>query len=127
MELIIDRDATLVERARVFQQPALVFPLETTVAALTAGGECYRLDRASFALVPPRMPHSLALPPAGATIVVTVVVGDEVVATAAKDYAPYVEVSRFSEAFIDATRAAPSGIAAERITDAVPHADGSCE
>jgi AraC-like DNA-binding protein len=99
MHLRIDRDADVASRDRVFPSPALVFPLETTIVTLQAGGADHRLDRASFALVPARIAHALELPTSGAAAVVTLVIGDDVKAAAAKDYGPYVDARRFGEAF----------------------------
>jgi AraC-like DNA-binding protein len=99
MQLRVDRDAAAASRERVFAGPALVFPLESTIVTLHAAASASRLDRARFALVPARVAHTLELPAAGATAVVTLVIGDDVKAAAVKEYGPYVEARRFAEAF----------------------------
>ncbi len=77
--------------------PALIAPLETTVASLRIGTTVHRLDRATIALVPARAAHELVLPAAGASVVVTLGLDDHVRATAIRDYAPYVRAPRFAE------------------------------
>lgn len=97
MELQVDRDAEAAGRARVFAHPALIAPLETTVATLHVAGAVHRLDRASCALVPARVAHELVLPPAGASVVATLVIDERTRAAAIKEYAPYVVARRFAE------------------------------
>lgn len=97
MPLRIDRDAEMIERERVHARPALVFPQDSTVVTLNAKGASHQLDGSSFALVPARVAHALELPRGGASVVVTLVIGDEVKADAVKDYSPYVEPRQFRD------------------------------
>ncbi|MBV8758476.1 MAG: helix-turn-helix transcriptional regulator [Deltaproteobacteria bacterium] len=92
MQLRVDRDASA-SGTRVIAGPALIAPLEATVAVLDA----QRIDRASLAIVPARTPHALELPVAGAAVVVTIVIEAADRAAAVREYAPHVEARRFSE------------------------------
>ena len=97
MELHLERDAQALQRSRVHAAPALVFPLETTVVRLRVGDLEERLDRASFAVIPARTAHELALPPSGTAAVVTLLISDELRATAVREYAPEVDSRRLAE------------------------------
>lgn len=92
MELRVDRDASA-SGTRVLPGPALIAPLEATVAVLDA----HRLDRASIALVPARTAHVLELPVAGAAVVVTLILEDPDRAAAVREYAPHVDARRMTE------------------------------
>lgn len=91
MLLRVDRDAAVIERERVLPRPALVFPQDNTVVTLRTKAASHALDGSSFALVPARTAHALEFRRGGASVVVTLVIGDEVKADAVKDYAPYIE------------------------------------
>jgi AraC-like DNA-binding protein len=97
VDLRVDRDAEASDRVRVYAQPAIVAPLETTVATLHIAGTEHRLDRATFALIPARASHSLELPVIGASIVATLVIDEDARAAAVHDYAPYVDARRMIE------------------------------
>ncbi|MGE5181128.1 MAG: hypothetical protein ACM31C_03655, partial [Acidobacteriota bacterium] len=71
VRLRVDREPEAVERARVCREPALIFPLETTIVRLRAGAVDERLDRATFALLPARTAYTLELPAAGIAVVAT--------------------------------------------------------
>lgn len=92
MQLRVDRDASA-SGTRVLPGPALVAPLEATVAVLDA----QRLDRANIAVVPARTPHVLELPIAGAAVVVTVVIEAADREAAVREYAPHVDARRMLE------------------------------
>lgn len=92
MELRVDRDASA-SGTRVLPGPALIAPLEATVATLDAR----RLDRASIAVLPARTPHVLALPVAGAAVVVTLILEEPDRGAAVREYAPYVDARRMAE------------------------------
>ena len=96
MELRVDRDAEALRGARVPVAPVLVFPLDTTIVTLCAATTEARLDRASFAVVPARVPHTIVAPPAGTIGVVTLGVTDGLCALAVGDY-PEVDARRLVE------------------------------
>ena len=96
MELRVDRDAEALCGSRVHPSPALVLPLDTTIVTLRAATTEARLDRASFAVVPARVPHTIDAPPSGAIAVVTLGVTDGLRATTARDY-PEVDARRLVE------------------------------
>ncbi len=96
-QLVVDRDAEAVQRTRVYRDPVLVFPLETTVVTLRADRLDERLDRASYALLPARTSHALELPTAGTAVVATLVLGESTRAAALRDYAPEIDRRRFAE------------------------------
>jgi len=97
VELVVDRDAEAAGRARVFAQPTLIAPLETTVVVLRVGTTTHRIDRATFALIPARVSHELALPAVGASVVATLVIDEASRSAAIRDYAPYIDARRFVE------------------------------
>lgn len=104
VRLRVDRDAEAVERARVPREPALVFPLETTVVTLRAKTLAERLDRSSFALVPARCAYSLELPASGTAVVATLELDPQTRAAATREYAPEVDVRRMRELLAAARR-----------------------
>lgn len=97
VDLHVDRDAEAMRATRVYPHPALVFPLETTIVALRAGEFDDRVDRASFVVLPARMPHRLELPVSGTAVVVTAVLGDAVRGAAVREYRPHVDARRLVE------------------------------
>ncbi|MGZ3407054.1 MAG: helix-turn-helix domain-containing protein [Polyangia bacterium] len=97
MELRVDRDAEALQRPRVDPLPALIFPLDTTIVSLRAGELEARLDRSSFALVPPRVAHRIELPPSGTAQVVTLLISDGLRAATVRDYKPEVDARRLAE------------------------------
>src|SRR5262245_32089181 len=97
MQLRVDRDAAVIERQRVVARPSLVFSQDSTVVTLRTKNVSHQLDGSSFALVPARMAHALELLRGGASVVVTLVIGDEAKADAMKDYAPYIEPMQLTE------------------------------
>lgn len=97
VKLHVDRDADASRATRIHADPALVFPLETTVVVLRAGGFEERVDRASFVVLPARMPHQLELPVSGSVIVATAMLGTAVRSAVVRDYRPHVEPRRLAE------------------------------
>jgi hypothetical protein len=97
MGLVVDRDADALSRTRIHACPALVLPLETTVVALRTGSIEQRVDRASIAIVPARTAHVLEAPASATVVVATLLVGDAVRASAARDYAPYLDRQGFAD------------------------------
>ena len=94
MQLLVERDAAAFARARVNATPVLVFPLETTVIELEVGAVRARLDRGSFALVPPDRRYLVVSRSPAPKVVTLVLSGDErarVLAT----YAPHVDREAF--------------------------------
>lgn len=92
MELRVDRDAEA-GGTRRFTAPAVLAPLETTVITLDRA----RLDRSSLAVIPAGRAHTVELPATGACALVTLLLSDDIRATAARDYTPYVDGRRFRE------------------------------
>jgi AraC-like DNA-binding protein len=97
MDSHVDRDADSAAVTRVNQRPCLVFPLDTTVVTIDAADTVARLDRASFAIVPARLPYTLAVPAAGPIAVVTLVIGESACKAAQRDYAPDLDARRLVE------------------------------
>jgi AraC-like DNA-binding protein len=94
LELVVDRDAAALRRARQASAPSLVFPLESTTVVLASGRAETRLDRTVFALVPARARYRVDSQ-SPAPKVVTVVVGDEARAEVGREYAPHVDAKTF--------------------------------
>ena len=98
MRLHLERDSGALAEPRLRDQPALIFPLETTVLSIRAGSIAGRVDRSSFAVVPARVEHRLECPRGGTTLIATLLVPPSTRATAVRDYAPYVDRARLAEA-----------------------------
>ena len=96
LTLAIERDAQALATPRAHGAPALVFPLDGTIAHLHARTPV-RLDRAVFALVPAGTRHRLETGSLGAIAVVTLVVGDAARALVARDYGEHYDDARMAE------------------------------
>lgn len=95
MGLRVERGA-LGSRARIEERPALVFPLESSVVTLSrSSGADERLDRASFAVVPPHARFRVRTTSAVCTLV-TLTIGARAIARAAREYRGHVEGERLS-------------------------------
>ena len=96
MTLYLDRDGEAVQRVCVHDEPALVFPLDTTIVSLRAGEIVRRVDRSSFALVPPHAPYDLELPPSATAVVARLLIPGGLRAAAVRDYSPEVDARRLA-------------------------------
>lgn len=96
MALSVERDAEALGRERVEVAPALVFPLERCVLALEVAGHEHRLDRASFGLLPARVPYRLSARTDVAGVV-TLRVGEGARRAASGEYAPHFVDATFAE------------------------------
>ena len=105
VRLVVDRDAEAVQRTRVYRDPALVFPLETTVVTMHTDRLAERLDRARYALLPPRTSHTLELPTGGTAVVATLVLGEATRRAALREYSE-IDAQRF-RAVMTAARCLP--------------------
>ena len=99
MVLRVERSADLDARARprVERCPALIVPLETSVVVLEVGdARPERVDRASFALVPAKMPYRVRAK-SSVTTLATLLVADGARERACREYRPHVDARRFAE------------------------------
>jgi AraC-like DNA-binding protein len=95
MKLFLDRDPASFARARSQPEPALLFPLETTVVELVIARTRHRLDRSCFALVPPRLRHRITSR-SPAPKLVTLLISASERQRAQREYAPHIEPKVFS-------------------------------
>jgi AraC-like DNA-binding protein len=98
VELRVER-GELPAAKRAHDDAAILFPLTTSVVSLELGGgreerRDERLDRASFAIVPPAARYRVRAKGATTTLV-TVVLSAGLRATAAREYRPYIDPARF--------------------------------
>ena len=115
MEIRLDRDATAFPDARTSPAALLLFPLESTVVELAHDALRWRLDRASFALLPRRVRYRLECASPAPKLLTLLLSGDER-ARAEDEYAPHVERAR-----MDRVLGAPRMLPRTRWVDELVH------
>lgn len=97
MGFVVERGTQLTKRRRAEQHPAVVLPLQASVVSLELhDGREERLDRASLAIIPPGQPYRVRAKSPLAELV-TLILGPEVRARAARDYRGHLDPARFVE------------------------------
>jgi len=109
------RDARELERTRTEPVPSLVFPLGSSIVGLEVGGASHRLDRATFGLVPARVPYELSAASSVVSVVV-LLVGPEERRAARREYEPDFVLAAF-----DTIVASPRRLSRTRWVDELVH------
>jgi AraC-like DNA-binding protein len=93
----LERGAEIDSRRRREEDPSLIFPLEQSVLMIEMGAaKEERIERSSFALVPPQVGHRIRAPGA-MTSMVTLVLRSPVRERAANEYRGHVDVTQLAE------------------------------
>jgi AraC-like DNA-binding protein len=94
VQLRVEHDAAALRRPRANAAPTLVFPLETTVVELALRTTRLRVDRGTFAVVPPHTSHHILSQSPAPKVVTLVLSGDER-ERAFREYAPHLHRDTF--------------------------------